>query len=204
MARTRLTSLLQTLPCELGARETLAAVYRLEGNSLEAGRWSYLADERIPEEIEAFERACGRDPIRLMRALRWRGPEAAAATEAAPPTEENAQVPIVELPPLNIEATAVTAAPRAAARRRSLSPPPSSGPPPSSPRTTSHLGAASFGFAASSPTSSTPPFRSPTAGAPPTPSTRAAPPPPSAPAASSVAAVVEVWEMHPRPGVQPI
>lgn len=83
MARTRLTSLLQSLPRELAARERLAAVYRLEDNRVEAGRWSYLAAERLPEETEAFERACGRDPVRIMRALRWRGPEETAATEVA-------------------------------------------------------------------------------------------------------------------------
>ncbi|BAD53097.1 zinc knuckle containing protein-like [Oryza sativa Japonica Group] len=64
-------------------------------------------------------------------------------------------------------------------RRRPLSPPlpPSSGSPPSSPRTSSRFGIASIGFAASSSTSSAPPFRPPTAGAPPSPSTRTAPPP---------------------------
>lgn len=83
MARTRLTSLLQSLPRELAARERLAEVYRLEDNRVEAGRWSYLAAERIPEETQAFESACGRDPVRVMRALRWRGPEETAATEIA-------------------------------------------------------------------------------------------------------------------------
>ena len=39
-----------------------------------------------PAEVAAFERACGNDPVRIMRGLRWPGPdEAAAATEHAEP-----------------------------------------------------------------------------------------------------------------------
>ncbi|BAD53100.1 HGWP repeat containing protein-like [Oryza sativa Japonica Group] len=53
----------------------------------------------------------------------------------------------------------------------------------------SRFGIASIGFAASSSTSSAPPFRPPTAGAPPSPSTRTAPPPSPASAAVSVVAV---------------
>jgi hypothetical protein len=83
MARTRLQSLVQSLPREVAARERLANLYRLDGNRVEAGRWSYLSDVRDPEEVVAFERACGRDPVRIMRALRWRGSEDAAATEVA-------------------------------------------------------------------------------------------------------------------------
>lgn len=83
MARTRLQSLIQSLPRDVVARERLAELYRLEGNRVEAGRWSYLSDARDPEEVSAFERACGRDPVRIMRALRWRGTEDAAATEVA-------------------------------------------------------------------------------------------------------------------------
>ncbi|UZN02888.1 DUF6584 family protein [Cellulomonas sp. S1-8] len=83
MARTRLRSLVQSLPHRLDARDRLADVYRLEGNLVEAGRWSYLGEDRDPEEVAAFERACGDDAVRIMRALRWRGPEDAAGTEAA-------------------------------------------------------------------------------------------------------------------------
>ena len=83
MARTRLRSLVESVPHRLDARERLADVYRLDGNLVEAGRWSYLSEPRDPVEVTAFERACGRDPVRIMRGLRWRGPEAAAATESA-------------------------------------------------------------------------------------------------------------------------
>ncbi|QCB94954.1 DUF6584 family protein [Cellulomonas shaoxiangyii] len=83
MARTRLKSLTHSLPHRLDARERLADVYRLEGNTVEAGRWSYLAEQRDPAEVAAFERACGQKPVRIMRALLWRGSEDAAATEIA-------------------------------------------------------------------------------------------------------------------------
>ena len=83
MARTRLLSLLQSKPYQLDARARLAEIYRLDGNLVEAGRWSYLSEQRDPAEVAAFERACGRDPVRIMRALRWRGYEDAATTEVA-------------------------------------------------------------------------------------------------------------------------
>ena len=83
MARTRLKSLVLSLPTRLEPRERLAEVYRLDGNLVEAGRWSYLSAHQDRAEIDAFERACGRDPVRIMRGLRWRGPEELAATELA-------------------------------------------------------------------------------------------------------------------------
>lgn len=83
MARTRLQSLVQSLPHRLDARERLADVCRLEGDRVEAGRWSYLSEQRDPGEVAAFERACGRDPVRIMRGLRWRGSEEDATTELA-------------------------------------------------------------------------------------------------------------------------
>ncbi|WP_448631048.1 DUF6584 family protein [Cellulomonas soli] len=83
MARTRLTSLLQSRPRELEARDRLAELHRRGGDRVEAGRWSYLSDDRDPEEVAAFERACRRNPVRIMRALRWRGSEEAATTEVA-------------------------------------------------------------------------------------------------------------------------
>lgn len=83
MARTRLLSLLQSKPYLLEARARLAEIYRLDGNLVEAGRWSYLSEQRDPAEVAAFERACGRNPVRIMRALRWRVHEDAAATETA-------------------------------------------------------------------------------------------------------------------------
>lgn len=83
MARTRLLSLLQSKPHLLEARARLAEIYRLDGNLVEAGRWSYLSEQRDEAEVTAFERACGRNPVRIMRALRWRVHEDAAATETA-------------------------------------------------------------------------------------------------------------------------
>lgn len=75
MAGTRLRSLVRDVPRSLEARLRLAEVCRLEGLPVEAGRWSYLAAHREAAEVQAFERACGDDPVRIMRALRWRGPE---------------------------------------------------------------------------------------------------------------------------------
>ncbi|MBO3087933.1 DUF6584 family protein [Cellulomonas dongxiuzhuiae] len=83
MALTRLRSLVRSLPHRLDARERFADVHRLAGNAVEAGRWSYLAEHRDPDEVTAFERAFGDDPVRVMQALRWRGPETAATTESA-------------------------------------------------------------------------------------------------------------------------
>lgn len=83
MARTRLLSLLQSQPYQLETRARLAEIYRLDGNLVEAGRWSYLSEQRDEAEMTAFERACGRNPVRIMRALRWRGYEDTAATEIA-------------------------------------------------------------------------------------------------------------------------
>lgn len=83
MARTRLKSFVQSVPQSLDARERLADVCRLESDRVEAGRWSYLSERAEPEEVSAFERACGRDPVRIMRGLRWSGSEDEAATEFA-------------------------------------------------------------------------------------------------------------------------
>ncbi|MFF3064900.1 DUF6584 family protein [Oerskovia sp. NPDC057915] len=83
MARTRLTSLVRSLPHRLDARERLADVCRLDGDLVEAGRWSYLAERRDEREMAAFERACGNDPVRIMRALRWRAAEQYATSDVA-------------------------------------------------------------------------------------------------------------------------
>ena len=83
MARTRLRSFVQSVPQSLEARERLAALCRLDGDQVEAGRWSYLSDQPDPQEVDAFERACGRDPVRIMRGLRWSGSEEDASTETA-------------------------------------------------------------------------------------------------------------------------
>jgi len=83
MARTRLTSLVRSLPHSLDARERLAEVCRLDGDTVEAGRWSYLSEQRDAAEVAAFERACGENPRRIMRGLRWSGAEDLAADELA-------------------------------------------------------------------------------------------------------------------------
>lgn len=83
MARQRLLGLIAAFPTRLDLRERLAEVYRRIGDRAQAGRWSFLADVRDPTETEAFERAYARDPVRLMRALRWRGPESGASTAVA-------------------------------------------------------------------------------------------------------------------------
>lgn len=83
MALTRSRDLVRSLPHRIDARERLAGLQRLRGNAIEAGRWSYLSAERDADEVAAFERACGDDPVRIMRALEWRGPEADASTETA-------------------------------------------------------------------------------------------------------------------------
>lgn len=88
LAQRRLTDLSRAMPERLDVREALAAVYRARGDLAQAGRWSYLAEHRDPAEVEAFERAYQGDPVRLMRALRWRGPESLAPTATARETLE--------------------------------------------------------------------------------------------------------------------
>lgn len=83
LARRRLSDLLTSHPARLDVRDALAAAYRADGHTAQAGRWSYLAEHRDPAEQDAFLRAYGHDPFRLMTALRWRGPEDDAATEVA-------------------------------------------------------------------------------------------------------------------------
>jgi hypothetical protein len=53
----RLRTYLANNPHNLEIRELLADIYRQSGNPVEAGRWSYLAQEVRPEELAAFERA---------------------------------------------------------------------------------------------------------------------------------------------------
>lgn len=66
----RLRTLVAIDPDDLEVREALASVYRRSGNLTEAGRWSFLAAEVIPEEIAAFERANPAPWLRL-RLLRY-------------------------------------------------------------------------------------------------------------------------------------
>lgn len=82
-ARQRLKSLVGAYPQRLDVRERLAELYRLDGDVAQAGRWGYLGDNRTRAEVEAFEKAYREDPVRMMRAVGWRGPEEAAETDLA-------------------------------------------------------------------------------------------------------------------------
>ena len=92
----RLSSLVAVHPTDLDLRRRLAAVHRMVGNRVEAGRWGYLLQETEATETAAFERAYPQPAVRL-RQLRWpahgqaatefaRGRLAALAGGAAPPT----------------------------------------------------------------------------------------------------------------------
>lgn len=81
-ARQRLTSLFAAFPGRLDVREHLARVCRLQGDLVQAGRWSYLSEERIDAKVARFEKAT-RNPIDRMRALQWpSGPEQAPTAVA--------------------------------------------------------------------------------------------------------------------------
>jgi hypothetical protein len=82
LARQRLTSLIASFPESLEVRDQLARVCRLQGDLVQAGRWSYLSDERVGEEVEKFEKAT-RDPVKRMRALKWATDPGRAATPVA-------------------------------------------------------------------------------------------------------------------------
>jgi hypothetical protein len=53
----RLRTYLANDPHNLEVRELLAGIYRQTGNVVEAGRWSFLSEEVLPEELAAFEKA---------------------------------------------------------------------------------------------------------------------------------------------------
>jgi hypothetical protein len=78
----RLGTLVAAHPTDLDLRRRLAAVHRLAGNHVEAGRWSYLNADADPAEILAFERAYPSAAARL-RELCWPAQEGHAATEFA-------------------------------------------------------------------------------------------------------------------------
>ncbi|MEV8069260.1 DUF6584 family protein [Streptomyces sp. NPDC085995] len=82
VARQRLRGLVSSFPDDLGLRRRLAEVYRLYGDSAEAGRWMYLDDDRDAAETAAFEARYDTAPKR-MRALAWQGPESLAETAFA-------------------------------------------------------------------------------------------------------------------------
>lgn len=82
LARQRLRGLVGSYPQRLDLREQLADLYRRDGVTSQAGRWSFLSENVDPAEIRAFEREYS-DPVRRMRALAWHGPEDTAGSTAA-------------------------------------------------------------------------------------------------------------------------
>jgi len=81
-ARQRLAGLVGSYPTRLDLRDKLAAVYRLLGNTVQAGRWSYLSEVRDDAELWAFEHAY-KTPMARLTALNWTGGENAADTETS-------------------------------------------------------------------------------------------------------------------------
>jgi hypothetical protein len=81
-ARQRLAGLVGTYPWRLDLRDKLAAVYRVLGNSVQAGRWSYLSEVRDDAELAAFEHAY-KTAVARLTALNWVGGEDATDTETA-------------------------------------------------------------------------------------------------------------------------
>ncbi|MBB5955388.1 hypothetical protein FHS29_001969 [Saccharothrix tamanrassetensis] len=78
-ARQRLVGLVTSYPDRLDLRDRLADVYRVLGDTAQAGRWSYLAEERDEAETAAFERAY-RTPEARLTALNWVSGEATTET----------------------------------------------------------------------------------------------------------------------------
>jgi hypothetical protein len=66
----RLSSLVAVHPTDLELRRRLAALHRMVGNRIEAGRWDYLTPGANRTETAAFERAFPSAGPRLA-ALRW-------------------------------------------------------------------------------------------------------------------------------------
>jgi uncharacterized protein DUF6584 len=78
----RLSSLVAAHPHDLDLRHRLAAIHRMTGNAVEAGRWDYLWPGAEPAETAAFERAFPTAQRRLSK-LQWRGSPDLAPTEHA-------------------------------------------------------------------------------------------------------------------------
>lgn len=76
LARDRLHGLMLSYPDDLGLRVRLAEVYSQLQQPVMAGRYCYLEAEKTPEmeaAVQAFEKMQGHDPLRIMRALNYRG-----------------------------------------------------------------------------------------------------------------------------------
>lgn len=65
----RLHTMIADHPADLDLRRQLAAIYRVTGDAVEAGRWSYLDEGADPAELAAFELAFPAG--RRRAALRW-------------------------------------------------------------------------------------------------------------------------------------
>ncbi|MFC8597877.1 DUF6584 family protein [Isoptericola sp. NPDC057191] len=68
----RLRSLVRTYPHRLDVRSLLADVYRSQGELVQAGRWSFVAEDADPAELAAFERAF-RSARGRLAAVAWPG-----------------------------------------------------------------------------------------------------------------------------------
>lgn len=76
LARDRLHGLMMSYPDDLSLRVKRAEVYWKLQQPVMAGRYWYLMEERSPEmeaAVQAFEKMQGHDPLRIMRALKFRG-----------------------------------------------------------------------------------------------------------------------------------
>ncbi|MGM7722155.1 DUF6584 family protein [Metabacillus sp. Hm71] len=75
-ARDRLHGLISTYPNELELRKKLGEIYFELKHPSMAGRYWYLEENKTPEMIKAcivFEKSMGNDPIRIARALKYKG-----------------------------------------------------------------------------------------------------------------------------------
>ena len=76
LARDRLHGLMMSYPDDLSLRVKLAEVYWKLQQPVMAGRYWYLVEEKSPEmeaAVQAFEKMQGHDPLRIIRALKFRG-----------------------------------------------------------------------------------------------------------------------------------
>ncbi|MDF2791610.1 MAG: helicase, partial [Neobacillus sp.] len=75
-ARDRLHGLISTYPNELELRRRLGDIYTELKYPSMAGRYWYLEKNKTPEMVKAcilFEKSMGNDPIRVARALKFKG-----------------------------------------------------------------------------------------------------------------------------------
>lgn len=76
LARDRLHGLMMSYPDDLSLRVKLAEVYWKLQQPVMAGRYWYFVEMKSPEmkvAVQAFEKMQGHDPLRIMRALNFKG-----------------------------------------------------------------------------------------------------------------------------------